>query len=114
MNLYQDVFFRSLDILRGRRTIERLHFLRQSQHWDQATLRSWQLARLNKLLLQARDHSDYYQKLLSQISLPLTKIEDLAQLPILTKARIQENFKELQCRNMPRSRFVLARTGGSH
>lgn len=113
MNLYQDVFFRSLDILRGRRTIERLHFLRQSQHWDPATLRSWQLARLNDLLRQAYDHSDYYQKLLQQVSLPLKKIEDLAQLPVLTKSLIQEHFKELQCRNMPRSRFELARTGGS-
>jgi phenylacetate-CoA ligase len=113
MNLYQDAFFRGLDFLRGRRTIERLHFLRQSQHWDRATLRSWQLARLNELLQQARDNSDYYGKFLRDVPLPLKGLEDLAQIPILTKTLIQENFKGLQCRNMPRSRFELARTGGS-
>ncbi len=113
MNLYQDVFFRSLDFFRGRRTIERLHFLRRSQHWDRTALRSWQLARLNEVLQQARDHSDYYRRTLRDIRLPLTRLEDLEQLSILTKALIQENFKGLQCRNMPRSRFVLARTGGS-
>lgn len=113
MNLYQDVFFRGLDVLRGRRTIERLCFLRQSQYWDRPALVSWQLTRLNELLHQAREHSAYYRKTLRDIPLPLKNLADLQRLPILTKTRIQENFNELQCRNIPRSRFVLARTGGS-
>ena len=113
MNLYQDLFFRSLDLLRGRHTIERLHFLRRSQHWDRTMLRSWQLTRLNELLQQARDNSGYYARLLRDIPLPLKGLEDLARIPILTKTLIQENFEGLQCRHMPRSRFVLARTGGS-
>ncbi len=113
MNLYQDVFFRSLDLLRGRRTIDRLHFLRESQYWDRATLQSWQLARLNDLLRHARDNSDYYAAILRDIPLPLEKLGDLERIPILTKARIQENFKPLQCRNIPRNRFEMNRTGGS-
>ena len=52
MNLYQDVFFRGLDLLRGRHTIERLRSLRRSQHWDPAKLRRWQLQRLNALLAE--------------------------------------------------------------
>lgn len=113
MNLYQDVFFRGLDLLRGRHTIERLHFLRRSQHWDRTTLRSWQLARLNELLRQARDNSDYYRSALSHIRLPLASLDDIEQLPVLTKKQIRENFEPLQCRNLPRSRFVMSRTGGS-
>lgn len=113
MNLYQDVFFRGLDYVRGRRTIERLHFLRQSQFWDSATLRSWQLARLNALLQQANDHSDFYRSALRGIKLPLGRLEDLDQIPVLTKTQIRGNFETLQCRNIPRSRFVMSRTGGS-
>lgn len=113
MNLYQDIFFRSLDVLRGRHTIQRLHFLRQSQQWDRATLRAWQLARLNEVLQQAREHSDYYRRTLHEVRLPLARLEDLEQLSILTKAQIRENLEPLQCRNMPRGRFVMSRTGGS-
>lgn len=113
MNLYQDVFFRGLDVIRGRRTIERLHFLRQSQYWDSARLGSWQLTRLNELLQQARDRSPFYQKSLRELSLPLKNLAALEQLPVLTKTDIRQNFQELQCSDMPRARFVLSRTGGS-
>ena len=113
MNLYQDVFFRSLDLLRGRRTIERLHFLRKSQHWDRTALRTWQLDRLNELLAQARANSPYYAKALAECSLPLRSLEEVTHLPVLTKRNIRENFDALQCTNLPRSRFVKSRTGGS-
>jgi phenylacetate-CoA ligase len=113
MNLYQDVFFRGLDVLRGRRTVERLHFLRRSQHWDRPTLQHWQLARLNDLLAQARAHSDFYREALRDVRLPLTSLDQLQTLPILTKAHIRSGLETLQCRNLPRSRFVLSRTGGS-
>ncbi|MBI3546809.1 MAG: phenylacetate--CoA ligase family protein [Gammaproteobacteria bacterium] len=113
MNLYQDVFFRSLDVLRGRRTIERLHFLRQSQHWHRADLRAWQLQRLNALLQQAHDHSDYYRRTLNGVRLPLTQLDALENIPLLTKTQIRDNFEPLQCRNIPRQRFVMSRTGGS-
>lgn len=113
MNLYQDVFFRSLDFARGRRTIERLHFLRRSQFWDQETLGRWQITRLNALLAQARTNSPYYQSALANIRLPLASIAELGQLPILSKDLIRRNFEGLQARNIPRHRFVMNRTGGS-
>jgi len=113
MNFYQDVFFRALDMARGRRTIERLHFLRQSQHWDRETLKRWQLERLNALLLQAREHSPYYARVLAGTPLPLQSLEQLHTLPVLDKKALRGHFEDLQCRNLPRSRFVLSRTGGS-
>lgn len=113
MNLYQDVFFRALDMARGRRTIERLHFLRKSQHWDRDTLQRWQLERLNALLLQAREHSPYYARALAGCRLPLKSLDELRTLPVLDKPALRSSFDDLQCRNLPRSRFVLSRTGGS-
>lgn len=113
MNLYQDVFFRTLDLLRGRRTIDRLHFLRRSQYWDRATLERWQLERLNVLLRTARDQTPYYARQLAGLSLPLTSLAGLTNLPVLSKQAIRENFDALQNVSLPRSRFVLSRTGGS-
>lgn len=113
MNLYQDVFFRSLDYLRGRRTIDRLHFLRQSQYWDRTRLYQWQLERLNELLNVARDHTDFYGQKFAGLSLPLTSLDALVDLPVLTKTAIRKNFGALKNRSLPASRFVESRTGGS-
>jgi len=113
MDWYQDVFFRTLDALRGRRTIERLHYLRKSQHWDRAQLEVWQLARLNDLLLQAKKHSPFHAARLSVIELPLTSLKQLESLPILTKNDIRLNQQTIKCSNIPAERFVESRTGGS-
>ena len=113
MNFYQDVFFRGLDYMRGRHTIERLHFLRKSQYWPRSTLANWQLARLNELLAHARQNSPYYAAQLRNIRLPFKDIRDIDQITPLSKGNIQENFESLQCRNIPRNRFELSRTGGS-
>jgi phenylacetate-CoA ligase len=113
MNLYQDVFFRGLDFLRGRQTIERLHFLRKSQHWDATTLAAWQLHRVNALLRQAFQNSAYYEKALAGIDLQLGSPADLHRIPVLTKDLIRPNLEAIRCRNIPPSRFVMSRTGGS-
>lgn len=113
MNLYQDVFFRALDMVRGRRTIQRLHFLRRSQHWDPDTLKRWQLDHLNELLRQAKDHSPYYERVLAGVALPLRSLDELPTVPVLGKPALRANLDTIQCRNISRSRFVLSRTGGS-
>jgi phenylacetate-CoA ligase len=113
MNFYQDVFFRSLDILRGRRTIERLHALRESQSWPAQKLAAWQLERLNALLAQAREKSPYYREVLAGVRLPLAGLEELASIPVITKQAMRENFARIPCEGFPENRRVLNRTGGS-
>ena len=113
MNLYQDVFFRSLDLLRGRHNIERLHFLRKSQYWPLERIREWQLERLNELLLQAREHSPFHGERLAGIRLPLRDLSEVQQLPVLTKDDIRAHQQEIRCTNIPEHRFVESRTGGS-
>ena len=54
VNLYQNVFFRALDLARGRNNIQRLSFLRQSQFWPKEKLKAWQLDKLNADLEQER------------------------------------------------------------
>ena len=113
MNLYQDVFFRSLDFLRGRNTIKRLHFLRKSQYWSKEQLQQWQLERLNEVLAQAKNHSPYYRSVLKDVKLPLTSLDQVRDLPVLTKDAIRKNSDDIKCTNIPSNRFVMARTGGS-
>ncbi|MBW1945691.1 MAG: hypothetical protein JRJ51_23095, partial [Deltaproteobacteria bacterium] len=89
MNLYQDLFFRSLDMLRGRQTISRLHFLLKSQRWSHERLRQWQLDRLNALLQQAQANSTFYAERLADIRLPFKHLDEIEQLPVLSKDDIR-------------------------
>ncbi len=113
MNFYQDIFFRGMDMLRGRKTIERLYDLRKSQHWTLEQIQKWQLDKLNELLLQATKNSPYYKDKLQHISLPLKDLKELNQLPVLTKDDIRSNLESIKCTNLPEKRFFQARTGGS-
>lgn len=113
MNLYQDVFFKSMDLLRGRQTIKRLKYLRKSQYWDSLKIKTWQLQKLNELLTQATNFSPYYKEKFSDIRSPLNSLHEIANLPILTKNDIRNNQNDLKCTNIPASRFVESRTGGS-
>ena len=113
MNFYQDIFFRSLDILRGRRTIKRLHELRKSQFWSTEKLQDQQLSKLNALLYQAKEHSAFYKDRLKDITLPLTSVSDLTAIPELKKSDIRKNQESIKSNNIPQKRFVESRTGGS-
>lgn len=113
MNLYQDVFFRGLDLLRGRQNMKRLRFLRESQYWDPERLRSWQLEQLNALLEQARSASPFYRERFRDLGLPLLSLSHLQGIPILSKNDISRNKDAMRASNLPQGRFVAARTGGS-
>ncbi len=113
MNLYQELFFRALNLPRRRRTIACLHALRRSQYWTPDELARWQLARLNELVLQARGHSPYYRRVLADVALPLRSVDELALLPTLTKQTGRSEYRSIPTRNLPSARFVPSRTGGS-
>ena len=113
MNLYQDVFFRTMDFVRGRKTISRLRFLRESQYWSLEKIHNYQLQKLNKLLIQAKQNSPYYNKKLNHVKLPLKSLKNLQELPILRKTDIRSNQQEIMCTNISTNRFVQSRTGGS-
>jgi len=111
--IYQNFFFRFLDLLRGRNTLKRLKQLRKSQYWTREHLNAWQLERLNSLLDQARKHSPYYAKTLSGQCFPLRSLDGLQDLPVLKKEDIRNNLETIRCGNIPPKRLSLSRTGGS-
>lgn len=113
MSIYQDVFFSATDILRGRKTISRLKFLRRSQHWSRDRLLTWQLDRLNELLSQAATNSPFYGARLAAIRRPFRDLAEIEQIPILAKEDVRQNPEGIRTRNVPSSRFIESRTGGS-
>jgi phenylacetate-CoA ligase len=112
-SLYQNIFFRSLDQLRGRNNIARLKVLRQSQYWNRERLADHQLNRLNTLLEHARQHAPFYADRLSSIKLPLQDLADIQQIPILTKDDIRGNLDRILCDNADKGKLELSQTGGS-
>lgn len=113
MSIYQDFFFGFLDFLRGRHNIEKLRFLRKSQYWPKEKLAQWQLERLNEVLAIAKIKSPFYQERLRNVSLPLTSLEQIQDIPILTKAEIRNNKDAIKCTAVPEDLFILGKTGGS-
>jgi len=113
MNLYQDVLFRGLDVLRGRRNVARLKFLRRSQYWSPEQLQQWQLQRLNELLAHAVVASPYYRERLAGLRLPLRGLKELRVLPVLGREDIREHRERIKTVGLPSSRYIWARTGGS-
>jgi len=111
--LYQNVFFKGIDAVRGRETIDRLKFLRKSQFWDKSRLESWQLEQLNKLLLSSKSHSLFFAERLGNLELPLKSLEELQLIPVLTKKEIRENLQTIVCNNVRRKHLELCTTGGS-
>ena len=111
--LYQELFFKGLDKLRGRRNIERLKFLRMSQYWGTEQLERWQLTKLNQLLENAKKYSSFYSKRLSDNRLPLKSLQELESIPIFKKADMRNDINEILCNNVSADDCELSRTGGS-
>lgn len=112
MSIYQNVFFRGMDRLRGRRTISRLEFLRASQYWERERLIRWQLDRLNDLIEKARRHSRFHAGRLAGVD-RFEELSDIEQIPVLTKAEVRANRDLIKADNVPESRFISTATGGS-
>lgn len=113
MSIYQDFIFGLFDLIRGRRNIERLRFLRKSQYWPKEKLAEWQLGKLNEVLTAAKEKSPFYREKLENVSLPLTSLEQIQSLPILTKSDIRKHKEGIKCLGIPEDLFILGKTGGS-
>lgn len=111
--IYQNVVFKGMDLIRGRRNIERLKFLRKSQYWPSDKLEKWQLERLNLLLKTAKENSSFYAERLRNINLPLKDLSEIQTISILTKSDIRTNMEKIKCKNAPDDLFILGKTGGS-
>ncbi len=74
-------------------------FLERSQWFSKERLERYQIKRLRTILNIAYKHSDYYQKIFNHLDIhpnDIKSMDDLKNLPLLTKDDIRANFHSLQ------------------
>lgn len=102
--------------LSGRRILPKLAQLEQSQWWSSLQLAEWQQSRLTELLHHAYDAVPYYRRAFDTASIhpsDIHSVDDLHQLPLLTKTIIQEHHEDLLSTAYPQARRIPNHTGGS-
>ncbi|TFH33744.1 MAG: phenylacetate--CoA ligase family protein, partial [Dehalococcoidia bacterium] len=104
------------DAVKGERTMKNLRALEASQWWPSAQLETLQSERLQSLLQHTYTHVPHYRRLMDERDIRPTDITSaaaLALLPVLTKATIRENLRDLVAEGFPRRELRQDRTGGS-
>ena len=108
------VLFPLHEALKKHDTVKVLRKMEQSQWLSLDEIRALQRARLKAFLIDVQKHVPYYQKLFTQSGFDphaLDDLQQLASLPLLTKAAIREHLMEMKADDaVDLSRF---NTGGS-
>ncbi|MFK7795171.1 MAG: phenylacetate--CoA ligase family protein [Gammaproteobacteria bacterium] len=113
-SLASSVLFPLHEKLKKHITVNALKKLEKSQWQSTAELKKLQLQRLRELLIHAIENVPYYKNLFTQLNFNPVKInslEELTQLPFLTKAIIRENSEQLKS-DIP-DNLAKFNTGGS-
>jgi phenylacetate-CoA ligase len=91
-------------------------FLKKSQYWDENRLRKYQFQKIRKLLIETYENVPYYNKFYNDNGFvperDFNNLNDIAKVPILTKAAAKKFKNELINTKFLNSSFPL-RTSGS-
>ncbi len=89
--------------------------LDESQWWSAEKLAAAQLQQLKKLIPYAVSHSPFYRQHLAGIDVANLDLESLHDLPVLTRAQLQENNEEIDCDLLPEAHGAVTEsmTSGS-
>jgi len=89
--------------------------LDESQWWSAEKLAAAQLQQLKKLITYAVSHSPFYRQHLAGIDVANLDLESLRDLPVLTRAQLQEKNEEIDCDLLPEAHGVVTEsmTSGS-
>jgi phenylacetate-CoA ligase len=104
------------ELISGRRILAKLAQLEESQWWPLNMLTGWQQTRLVELLRHAYATVPYYRRVFDVAGITpadVCTVNDLFQLPLLTKSIIQEHKEDLVSVAYPPTRCIPNHTGGS-
>ena len=90
--------------------------IKQSEHWSEEEIYTYQLQQLQKIIKHAYHNVPYYNSLFKQHQIHPTdikEISDLKKIPYLTKDIINENRELIKSDSIKKSRLRYATTGGS-
>jgi phenylacetate-CoA ligase len=113
--LLESVLLPAYDRVRGRRYVERLTFLEQSQWWTRERVREFQWTELRKLLTHVYASVPYLREKYRTAGIALDDVqslEDFGRLPTLTRAEVNAHGPEL-CSTTYRGKLLPHSTGGS-
>ncbi|HEY6644778.1 hypothetical protein [Povalibacter sp.] len=100
------------DLWDGTGRLRELQSLRRSQYWGAEKLRQLQLERLRSITGYAYQHCRFYRE--RWTSPPqLHRPEDMAKIPIVSKADVSAHVADLVSSEFATDRLVGAKTGGS-
>ncbi len=112
--------YRIFDQLSKKRGLQKLDALQTLQWRSHKDLRKLQDEKLRKIVQHAYQNTAYYRDLFDSLNVHPEDIqarEDLAQLPILTKTVIKQNYERFKAKNFesysPRIRATSGSTGDS-
>lgn len=92
------------------------HRICDMQGWTPEKILQWQTGEVKQLVNTAYNHSKYYRELFNSIKLKpedIRKIEDLTQIPPLTKEIIRERFDDIFLDSQINYYYNRSSTGGS-
>lgn len=119
MSLYEHVFrnvmFPSYDRVRGRHTLRYMREYEANQWRSAAELAAIQWCKLRALVEHCWREVPYYRRRWQEIGFEpgdLRSMDDLARLPVLTKADIRAHHEDLKASSL-RDRLLFKATGGS-
>jgi len=100
----------------GRVFWETYNFLQESQWWSREKLEEYQMQQLSKLLHHAYANVPYYRRVFDERGLKpkdIRSVEDLGQLPLVSKSDIQERKQDFVSVAHAPHRLEPAHTGGT-
>lgn len=110
--LCKNLTFPLWDLKDGRGRLSELRSLQRSQHWDRSRLQQLQLERLRSMVAYAYEHCEFYRR--RGVGPPrIDTIEDILDIPILTKADIGGQELALLSSQFDPGALIGAKTGGS-
>ncbi len=109
--IYPLYYFRS-----GDKRLERLNVLEKNQYLTVEELDELRLESIKSIVLYAYENTDYYRQLLDSSGVSPNDIQtfsDLAKIPPLTKADIQNNSETLLSKRFDKASLIKDASGGS-
>jgi len=104
------------DIVRGTFRFQFSHVLQKTQWLPPDEIQRLQNGNLGVLLKHAYETVPYYRRIFRERGLmprDIKSVDDLAKLPVMTKADVRKNFEDLISRSFPRSRLIPSHSGGT-
>lgn len=105
-----------LDLFQRTSIRQKYNFFRKTKLWDREKIKSYQLKRINELLVYSQNNIPYYNNLFSENNLQVSEIkslEDLKYIPCLTRKDIQKNLKTLVSNEYTLTNLIRSSSSGT-